>query len=178
MHNAFRSPGRLSDGELGLSKAEVYAARYENFRTGLSISTKFIDASCSDDLTGVTFAFICVDKGSARAQIIDLLLSLKIPFIDVGMGLNRKRGSITGSVRATYFSENDGPKVRDQKLVPTHDTKDDIYKANIQIAELNMLNACLAVMAYKKKLGFYVDDEPSYNMLLNVGDMRLVRQDS
>lgn len=94
IHNAFRSPGRLESAEFDQSKAAVYGARYENFRTGLSVTPKFLDVSCAEDLEGVTFAFVCVDKGSSRAGIFDLLISMGIPFIDVGMGLNRKRGPI------------------------------------------------------------------------------------
>ncbi|MFO1015777.1 MAG: ThiF family adenylyltransferase [Caulobacteraceae bacterium] len=176
VHNAFRSPGRLEDAELGMSKAEVYAARYANFRHGLRVETKFIDENSIDELEGVTFAFVCVDKGSARAKIIDLLIARKIPFIDVGMGLNRKQGPIAGSMRATVFAAGDGERVRAEQLVPTHDNPDDIYKSNIQIAELNALNACIAVMLYKKHMGFYVEDEPLFNLLFGVSDMRASRQ--
>ncbi|WP_300303420.1 ThiF family adenylyltransferase [Ferrovibrio sp.] len=177
VHNAYRSPGRLlDDGELRKTKAEVYAGRYNNFRHGLHFDAKYIDETSSGDLEGVTFAFVCVDKGSAREKIIDLLISLGIPFIDVGMGLNRKHGSISGGVRTTLFSAEDAQAVRDAQLVPTHDNPDDIYKTNIQIAELNSLNASLAVLLYKKKLGLYVDDDPFFNLIFQVGDMRLVRQ--
>ena len=98
VHNAFRSPGRLEPTELDKTKAEVYRSRYDNFRTGLSVEPKLIDSSCSGDLDGVTFAFVCVDKGSSRAGIFDLLISKGIPFIDVGMGLNRKNGSAQWNV--------------------------------------------------------------------------------
>ena len=40
VHNAFRSPGRLTDGELDKSKALVYQGRYDNFRHGLRIQDK------------------------------------------------------------------------------------------------------------------------------------------
>ena len=92
VHNAFRSPGRLDESEIGKTKAEIYHARYDNFRTGLTIAEKFVDATCEEDFKGVTFAFVCVDKGSSHAGIFDLLMKLGIPFIDVGMGLNRKQG--------------------------------------------------------------------------------------
>ena len=104
VHNTFRSPGKLDLDELGKLKAEVYQARYENFRTGLTVTSKFIDASCREDLDGVTFAFVCVDKGSSCAGIFDLLISMNIPFIDVGMGLDRKRGPLNGMLRTTYYS--------------------------------------------------------------------------
>lgn len=176
VHNSYRSPGRLQTEEFGKTKAEVYANRYESFRHGLKLETKFIDANSGSDLNGVTFAFVCVDKGSARAAIIDLLIAKGIPFIDVGMGLSRKGGPIKGSMRATYFDETRAAEVRAMDLVPTHDTKDDIYKTNIQIAELNAMNACLAVMLYKKRLGFFADSDPLYNLLFEIGDMRSLGQ--
>jgi len=72
VHNAFRSPGRLEDGELGKPKAQVYAGRYDSFRHGLRIERKLIDATSDTELDGVTFAFVCVDKGEARSKIFDL----------------------------------------------------------------------------------------------------------
>ncbi len=102
VHNAFRSPGMLDEGELGKPKAVVYGGRYDNFRHGLRVERKFLDSSSSADLDGATFAFVCVDKGSSRSEIFDLLISKGIPFIDVGMGLDWKRGPVNGMIRATY----------------------------------------------------------------------------
>lgn len=170
VHNAFRSPGKLDEPELGKSKTEVYHSRYENFRTGLTLTRKFIDASCRDDLTGVTFAFVCVDKGSARAQIFELLLSMGIPFIDVGMGLSRKHGPLNGMMRATYYSAEDGAKVREMGLAELTDSPGDEYRNNIQISELNALNACLAMIKFKQTRGFYFEKDPSYSILFELGD--------
>lgn len=172
VHNAFRSPGRLDETELGKSKAAVYGGRYENFRTGLSVTPAFIDASCHDEVDGVTFAFVCVDKGSSRAGIFDLLISKGIPFIDVGMGLNRKRGPISGLLRTTYYSAEHGQEVREKDLAPLTDDPDDIYRANIQISELNALNACLAVVRFKQLRGFYFEDAPYHHLVMNVGDLK------
>jgi len=43
----------------------------------------------------------------------------------------------------------------------------DIYR-NIQVADLNMLNAALAVIRWKKWLGFYGDDTNEYHSLYNI----------
>jgi len=174
VHNAFRSPGRLEQTELGNPKADVYRARYENFRTGLSITNKFIDGSCDDDLNGVTFAFVCVDKGSSRANIFDLLISKGIPFIDVGMGLKRKNDLLSGMLRTTYYSAEHGQKVRDKRLAELADTPNDLYKTNIQISELNALNASLAVIRFKQLRGFYFEELPYYHFLLEIGDLKIV----
>lgn len=171
VHNAFRSPGKLDETDLGKAKADVYQSRYENFRTGLKLTRKLIDATCHEDLAGVTFAFVCVDKGSARAQIFDLLLSMGIPFIDVGMGLNRKHGPLNGMARVTYYSADDGAKVRAMGLAEVVDTPGDEYRNNIQISELNALNASLAVIKFKQIRGFYHNTESVFHILFELGDL-------
>jgi hypothetical protein len=176
VHNAFRSPGHVDTDEgveLGQLKARVYQNRYENFRHGIKIEPLFIDESSGSELEGVTFAFICVDQGSSRKLIFDLLISKKISFIDVGMGLNRKPGPISGTVRMTYFPQNEAQAVRDKQYCPETDAPDDIYKANVQIAELNALNACLAVIRFKQLRGFYIGPESSVQHLLTLDNLSL-----
>jgi len=178
VHNAFRSPGRLEPTELGQKKAAVYHSRYGNFRTGLSVTPNFLDSSCDGDLDGATFAFVCVDKGSSRAGIFDLLISRGIPFIDVGMGLNRKRGSINGQLRTAYYAAEHGQNVRDKGMAPLADNPDEIYKTNIQISELNALNACLAVIKFKQLRGFYLEELPQYHLLFEIADLKIVGESS
>jgi hypothetical protein len=174
VHNAFRSPGRLEESELGKPKADVYGGRYDNFRHRLKVERRLIDSSSGADLDGVTFAFVCVDKGSARSKIFDLLISRAIPFIDVGVGLDRKRGSINGMVRATYYPAEDAEKVRGRGLAEMSDQPDDVYRTNIQISEINALNACLAVIRFKQLREFYFAEIPYYHLLLEIGDLKVV----
>jgi hypothetical protein len=173
VHTAFRSPGRLEEGDLGQGKAEVYQRRYENFRDGLLLRRQYLDDSSAELLQGVTFAFVCVDKGSARADIFDLLIRLKIPFIDVGMGLDRKRGALAGMLRATYYSAEDAAKIRDRGLAELDDLPDDMYRQNVQIGELNALNACMAIIRYKQVRVFYFASAPWTNLLLDLAEFKL-----
>lgn len=173
IHNAYRSPGRLQEVELGGSKAEVFRDRYDNFRHRLSIHNKYIDTASAADLRGVTFAFVAVDKGSARAEVFDLLISLGIPFIDVGMGLNRKQGPLAGTLRVTSYPAENAAALRDMQLAEMVDDPEGIYRTNVQIAELNALNACLAVIRYKQIRGFYLDTNQAYHELFNIEGMRL-----
>ena len=173
VHNSFRSPGRLDEGELGKKKAEVYAARYDGFRTGLRILPTFVDASSADELNGVTFAFVCVDKGGSRAGIFDVLMAKGIPFIDAGMGLNRKLGPLNGLVRMTYYPANNAQKIRDKQLASLADASEDLYRVAIQIGELNALNACLAVVRFKQIRGFYAEELSLYHLLFGIGDLKI-----
>lgn len=178
VHNAYRSPGRLLDSELGQPKIEVCKSRYDNFRTGISAERKFVDETCKEDFCGVTFAFVCVDKGTSRAGIIELLSSLSIPFVDVGMGLNRKNGKIKGLIRTSYFSTNEDQVKKEMANVPLTDNPENLYKTNIQIAELNALNACLAVIKFKQLRGFYMELIASEDLLFDISDMKIVGSDS
>jgi hypothetical protein len=174
VHNAFRSPGRTEESEFRKPKAQVYAERYGNFRHGLAIIPKLIDAACVQDLEGVTFAFVCVDKGSSRAGIFDLLLERRIPFIDVGMGLNRKHKALNGMLRATYYSAENGADVRQKKLAEEVDNENDVYRTNIQTAELNALNACLAVIRFKQIRKFYFQEVDHYHLTFKIGDSKII----
>jgi hypothetical protein len=174
VHTAFRSPGRLAVGELNTPKANVYAGRYDPFRHGLHIEATYIDESTAGLLDGVTFAFVCVDKGSSRAAIFNVLISKGIPFIDVGMGLNRKHVSIGGMLRVTYYPAGEAAAMRDRQLSDLSDAADDIYRTSIQIGELNALNACLALIRYKQVRGFYLEEIAYKHLLFTIGDLHLV----
>ena len=174
VHNAFRSPGKLNEEELGKRKTEVYKNRYQNFRDSVNIYPNYITCDSEDHLSGVTFVFVCVDSGDSRREIFDLLVKLKIPFIDVGMGLDKDTGLISGILRTTYFPVESAQSIMDKRLTPISDIPDDVYKSNIQISELNALNACIAVIKYKQIRGFYLDDNSYFHMLFNVDGVNLV----
>jgi hypothetical protein len=176
VHTAYRSPGRLADAELGKNKAEVYSSRYENFREGLYLEPRYIDAESLENIKGVTFAFVCVDKGKSRAGIFDLLILNHIPFIDVGMGLNRTWGPLDGTLRATYYSVEDGQRLRDLALAELVDDPADEYRIHIQIAELNALNAALAVIKFKQIRGFYFDKDILNSLALQVGNIKTLHE--
>ncbi len=174
VHNAFRSPGKLSPDELGKSKSEVYKQRYEGFRHNIHIHNKYITSDSDIDLAGITFAFVCVDSGVSRADIFKLLIKLKIPFIDVGMGLDRDMGSLSGTLRTTSFSVESAQELVNKRLAPLNDIPDDEYQNNIQISELNALNACLAIIKFKQLRGFYVDDNAYHHALFNIDGLNCV----
>lgn len=171
-HNAFRSPGWAGVDNLGKRKAAVYQSIYESFRHGIKMQEKFILADSFEDLEDVTFAFVCVDKGEARSGIINLLIQKNISFIDVGMGLDRDKGPISGILRATVCTPQSAENVLSKGWVPLTNPPDDIYHNNIQIGELNALNACLAVIKFKQLRGFYNDDSQFSQLLFTIDNMR------
>ncbi len=68
--------------------------------------------------------------------------------------------SLGGIVRVTTSTEMKREHVRESNRIPFFggDANNE-YNRNIQIADLNALNAALAVIRWKKYLGFYLDFE-------------------
>jgi hypothetical protein len=58
------------------------------------------------------------------------------------------------------------------------DRTDDVYRAQVQISELNAMNACLAVMRYKQLLGFYLDRQAPFHMLFDTAELKPFRQEN
>jgi len=50
------------------------------------------------------------------------------------------------------------------------------YKTNIQIAELNAINACLAVMKFKQLRGFYYEEGSPYHLLFQIHDLGILSE--
>lgn len=165
-HNAFRSPGAPSIEDLAKEPKKVYwfAEIYSRMRKNIHAHPKFIDETNVADLKKVAdFVFICLDRGAPRQKIVDYLIDNKIPFIDVGIGLYTENGSLWGSLRVTTCT----PTFHHQSRQRIHytDGPENEYSRNIQIAEMNALNAALAVIKWKKLRGFYLDFEHEHNTI-------------
>ena len=156
-HNAFRAPGAASQVELSEEETKVFyhAKHYSNMRRNIFPHALMLDEMTEHVLDGIDFAFVCVDSDKVRVNISRILERKGIAFIDCGMGLTVVNERLRGSVRSTAVL---CPQMKaDKEFVEYADLKEDAYSTNIQIAELNALNAALAVVKWKKYLGFYLD---------------------
>ncbi len=176
-HNAFRGPGAPSLDELREVplKVDYWAAIYSRMRKRVIPHAVSIDASNTHLLDGVTFAFICIDDGPSKRAIIAKLEEIGASFVDVGMGLQLDDGSLGGILRVTTSTPEKREHVHGGRIDFSDDRGQDLYATNIQVADLNALNAIMAVIKWKKLRGFYQDLEREHhstyttdgNMLLN-----------
>ncbi len=82
-----------------------------------------------------------------------------VPFVDVGMGLEKANSSLVGIVRTSYCDPAQNDNIPDSIPRVVNEDGDDLYTSNIQTNELNALNAVMAVIKWKKHCDFYVDLE-------------------
>jgi len=177
-HNAFRAPGAATIDELKqrLKKVDYYAKRYDPMRKGIVAHPYHIDATNVSELAGFDFVFVSVDKGGARRIVCEYLLSEGVPFVDVGMDvvMNPTTLELDGTCRVTTATRHKHDHFA--RSVPTDDDESDaLYRQNIQIADLNAINAQLAVIKWKQLFGFYEDRPKSHYTTYTVAFQSLTR---
>ena len=158
-HNAFRAPGAATIEQLEekLQKVNYYSRIYSAIRHRVIAHDTYIKPENIEELNGFDFVFICIDRGSARRFIVERLENLEIPFIDVGLGVIRNDNMLSGLVRvSTSTPQTRSSARRHLDFTDSEEIAND-YATNIQVAELNSINASLAVIRWKRLAGIYHD---------------------
>jgi len=157
-HNAFRAPGAASLEDLRAQQKKVHYFQklYSQMRHGIIAHDVEVNADTIHLLHDMKFVFICIDYPPAKKLIVERLEEWGIPFVDVGMGVYRADDSLGGTIRSTASITEDRATAR-KKVSFTDSALDDDYALNIQIGDLNALNAIFAVIKWKKMFGFYLD---------------------
>jgi len=179
-HNAFRSPGAASgeDLEQKLPKTEYFRRLYSKMRRGIFSHPVYIDASNVEQLQGMNFVFLCFDAGKKKELVVESLEKFGIPFVDVGLGVYLTGDSLGGIVRTTTSTPKQRAHVRAKNRISfSVGDGNNEYDRNIQIADLNALNAALAVIKWKKLFGFYHDFENEHHSTYTIDGNKLVNED-
>jgi hypothetical protein len=178
-HNAFRSPGAPSKDDLVAkpTKLALLSKTYSRMHRHIISHDGYVDASNIESLRGMDYVFLCLDRGGPKKLIVEQLEGFGTPFIDVGMGVQIVDDSLLGIVRVTTSTSNQRAHVRDKGRISFVEGEDNDYSRNIQIADLNALNAALAVIKWKKMCGFYMDLEKEFHTTYTIDGNVLTNED-
>lgn len=173
-HNAFRAPGAPSVEQLRTPplKVNYLAEIYSRMRRKIFPHAFALNAANVHLLREMSFVFICMDDGRPKREIVALLEAGSASFVDVGMGVQVGDGNLLGIVRVTTSTPQ--KRAHFGKCVSFNEAKDDAYSTNIQIADLNMLNAAFAVIRWKKLCGFYHDMEHEHDCTYTINENQLL----
>jgi len=175
-HNAFRAPGAPSIAQLAEAplKVDYLTSIYSRMRRGIVPHQGFVGRTEVQQLVEMDFVFLSLDSGPAKKMIIETLQAQHKSFIDVGLGIELVDDVLTGMARVTTCTDAQQSHVWDC-VSCADNAAENVYAKNIQIAELNALNASLAVIQWKKLRGFYFDPVPSFNSTYVVSTNRLLQ---
>jgi molybdopterin/thiamine biosynthesis adenylyltransferase len=180
LHNAFRSPGAVSSEKLetenGIKKVDYYYGIYSNMHAGIKVHAKYITPENVNELKDFNYIFISIDKNEVRYNLAKAFLKMGVTFIDVGIGVNKADDCLNGAVRVTVGSPNKSDHL--DLRIGSMESEENEYSNNIQIADLNCLNAILAVLKWKKMSGFYQDVKKEHNSLFLINTNKLLNEDN
>lgn len=179
-HNAFRSPGAASIEVLREKPKKVTYLKelYAKMHRNIVDHGEYVDASNISQLHGLDFVFLCLDNGESKKLIVEELEEFEVSFIDVGMGVELRDSGLGGIVRVTTSMPEMREHVWNKNRIPFSDGNvNNEYSRNIQIADLNALNAALAVIKWKKLFGFYDDLENEHHSAYTIDGNHLLNED-
>jgi hypothetical protein len=159
-HNAFRAPGAPSIEALRehVKKVHYFRDLYSQMRRRIVAHDVNIDESNVGELNDMSFIFLCMAGGDRKRLVVDRLEAAGRSFIDAGIGAHLVDNQLAGALRVTTSVPENRQTFR-LRTPLTGAEADDVYNKNIQIADLNALVAALAVLRWKKIMGFYHDFE-------------------
>lgn len=171
-HNAFRSPGAANLGDLcaRMKKVSYLAAIYDRMRRYIHPHEVRVTTTNVHEILDADFVFLAMDPNPDKAAIVDALVAHGIPFVDTGIGVGTTPKGVGGLIRVTTGRHNNYDHI-DRVGVSAYDADDEAeYNTNIQVSELNMLAAAMAVMQFKQYLGFYADNEQELHAVYSIDD--------
>lgn len=163
-HNAFRAPGAptLEELEERPHKVDHLFAVYSRMHRGIVAHPYNADEGHIEELRELDFVFLSIDDGEGKKVVVDALEDFDVPFIDVGMGVEEIDGKLSGVIRTTTSTPDQRDHVADRVSFANAAVADE-YSSNVQIGELNALNAAFAVIRWKRLRGIYADLESEHH---------------
>lgn len=177
-HNAFRAPGAASKDDLHKQppKVDYFKDIYSRMHKGIIPHPADVDGSNVDELRTMTSVFLCIDAGAGKKFVVGKLEEFGLPFFDTGMGLYVKDEALGGILRLVTSTVDTRATARSRMSLADDDAANE-YDKNIQIADLNALNAVFAVMRWKRLLGFYIDTKHAYYNSFTISSGMLLHED-
>lgn len=177
IHNAFRAPGAPKEDDLtDPKKVDWFGDIYERMHRGIRRHPYHLTTENLAGLSGFDFVFVAIDDGESRKTILQGLIAMKVSFIDVGLDIALDHEhALRGICRFTVGTLEHHSHV--EEVVSFAKAPADALYRNIQVADLNMLNAAMAVGKWKQMRGFYADDMREHHSLYNTATHALTKED-
>ena len=152
--------------------------------TFLGVNAEFIEVEPGDVIQGRFFAVDDVKSSSRvvvlgsqiKQELFDHLIVASIQFIDTGIGTSKNDSGLLSMIRTTACSEGNSDHL--SRRVDYGESTNDDYNTNIQIRELNAINAAMAVIKWKKMIGFYQDTKQEYHSVYTTSGNFIVNDET
>ena len=178
-HNAFRAPGAAPLDALreGQFKVEYFKDTYAAMKRGIVAHPYDLNADSAHELDGMSFVFLSMEGGEDKRDLVSALEAMNMCFVDSSLGVVKSTNGdvLLASVEINGSTPENRAAIHKNVDFGAVDASDP-YAENIQVAELNALNAVLAVLWWKKHQGVYHAPTNYHHQRINVGYSRLINE--
>jgi hypothetical protein len=169
-HTAFRAPGAASLEEVRSCplKVDRYAEVYSRMKRKVIPHPYHIDGTNVSELSNATFVFLAMEGGATKLAIVEELERMGKPFVNASLGVKKPGAGNALQAIVEINGSTVDCRQRFREDVDFGDIDaDDPYMENIQVADLNALNASMAVMWWKTWSGVYLTAKSPMSVLFN-----------
>ena len=150
--NIIRMPGAINPDWIGKSKAKWFEETYSKIRDGVFGHRKHVsEKNIAEVRENITYCFVAVDNDEARRIVCGAMAEAGIPFVDVGLSLNRAENSqVYGAMRIVNSPPNDEAW---RKAIPQVGQAGQEIYGRLELPDMGALAAGLAVQSWRKMRG-------------------------
>ncbi|MCY4302419.1 MAG: ThiF family adenylyltransferase [Aestuariivita sp.] len=149
--NIIRMPGAVNPDWIGKPKAEWFEETYRQIHQRVHGHPECVDEQTAAGMcASATFGFVAVDNDRGRQVAGNALAAARIPFVDVGISLDRRDDQVTASIRITTAQARDEGW---RKALPKVDGAGQEIYGRLELPDVAAAAAGLAVQSWRKVRG-------------------------
>ncbi|MDE0678803.1 MAG: ThiF family adenylyltransferase [Gammaproteobacteria bacterium] len=161
--NIIRMPGAVNPDWIGKPKAEWFEETYRQIHRQVHGHPKYVDEQTAVGMcSNATFGFVAVDNDEGRKIACGAMAAAGIPFIDVGISLNRRDGQVRASIRVTTVRPHDDAW---RKAIPKVDKAGQQTYGKLELPDVAAVAAGMAVQSWRKVRGQTAQESASECMV-------------
>lgn len=161
--NIIRMPGAVNPDWIGKPKAEWFEETYRQIHRQVHGHPKYVDEQTAAGMcSNATFGFVAVDNDEGRKIACAAMAAAGIPFVDVGISLNRRDGQVSASIRVTTARPHDDAW---RKAIPKVDKAGQETYGKLELPDVAAVAAGLAVQSWRKVRGQSAQESASECMV-------------
>ena len=149
--NIIRMPGAVNPEWIGKPKATWFKETYRQIHRGVcGYSENVCEKTIEEMRSKITFGFVAVDNDEGRGIACEALADAGVPFVDVGLALDRKDGQVSAAVRVITAYP---PDETWRKAIPKVDRSGQEVYGRLELSDVAAMAAGWAVQSWRKMRG-------------------------
>lgn len=144
-------PGAVTPDWIDKPKSEWFENTYAQIHQNAHGHQEYVDKQNAEKVCAdITFGFVAIDNDEGRKIACATMADAGIPFVDVGISLDRKDGQVSASIRVTTNRPYESTW---RRAIPMVDKTGQETYGKLELPDVAAIAAGLAVQSWRKVRG-------------------------